>query len=250
MKLIATFFVAGLSVGTPVWAQSVAESNGQGSYSQSGRSDTLKQARLEMALAGSGSLQIAGTNVPAYTFQVRWTAAGADSVHLSVTSALGDSSATGSGTATLREGRLVSVQLAGATRGGRYTVSFAAGPEPTPTPNVNPRGFSLDQNLGGGGQVKGARGPAERIDKAHVILEKDGNASITLRGARTNTLKGRWKPAGRDTYEVELASGFGSDETRGTAKVYVSRGQLAVIEAEGTSPGMGGSFRLRLDGGR
>ena len=119
-------------------------------------------------------------------------------------------------------------------------------PSPTPTPYANPRGFSLDQNLGGGGTIQPAKGPAQKFDRAHVILNKDGSAQITLRGPHTTTLDGTWKEGGRDTYVVDIRSGFGSDATRGTAKVYLQRSQLAVIEAEGTSPGTGGAFKVDI----
>ncbi len=231
-------------------AQTVASSTGAGSLVQGSGNDQIKAAQLDLAANGEAVLALTGTNLPSYSFRGRWVAAGADAVRLTINNAFGDAAASGAGTATIRQGRLVVLSLNGATRGGRYAVSYqgslAVQPSPTPTPNANPKGFSLDQNISGGGTIETAKGPAQKFDRAHVMLNKDGTAQITLRGPRTSTLMGTWKDGGRDTYVVELKSGFGSDETRGTAHVFLQRSQLAVVEAEGTSPGTGGRFKVSI----
>lgn len=237
------------AVGLPAHAQHVSESSGQGSLSFGTQNDALRSARLEMALTGSATLQLGGTNVPGYTLQGRWTAQGADAVRLTIAQGFGDSAASGTGTARLQGDRLVSLQLSGSTRAGRYSISFqgSTAPAATPTPNPNPRGFSLDQNLGAGGEIRGAKGTT-RVERAHVILRQDGTAQITLRGPQTSTLTGTWKDGGRDTYTVDVVSGFGSDKTRATVNVYLSRSQLFSVEGKGTSPGQGGDFTLKVGG--
>ncbi len=247
MKMLPALLVL-LAVGLPASAQHVSESAGQGSLSFGTQNDALRSARLEMALTGSATLQLGGTNVPGYTLQGRWTAQGADSVRLTILQGFGDSAASGSGTARVQGDRLVSLQLSGSTRAGRYSISFQGSASvPSPTPNPNPRGFSLDQNLGEAGEIRGANGTT-RVERAHVILRQDGTAQITLRGPKTSTLTGTWKDGGRDTYTVDVVSGFGSDKTRATVNVYMSRSHVFSVEGKGTSPGQGGDFTLKVGG--
>jgi hypothetical protein len=249
MKLTTAVIAVGVLAALPARAQVVAQSNGGGTLTQAGRSDALRGARLEMGPNSDATVQVTGTNLPSYSFGGRWVAGGTDSVRLTLASGFGDPTATGSGSATIRAGQVITLQLSGATRGGRFTVSYQGSPtpDPTPTPNANPSGFSLDQNLVAAGEIRGGKG-ATRVERAHVILRQDGMAQITLRGPQTSTLTGTWKDGGRDTYTVDVVSGFGSDKTRATVNVYLMRSQLFSVEGKGTSPGQGGDFTLKVGG--
>lgn len=236
------------AAAVPAHAQQVSEASGQGSLSFGTQNDALRSARLELALTGGATLQLGGTNVPGYTLQGRWAAQGPDSVRLTIAQGFGDSAASGSGTARLQGGHLVALQLSGSTRAGRYTINFqGSAVAPSPTPNPNPKGFSLDQNLGAPGEIRGANGTT-RVERANVILRLDGTAQITLRGPKTSTLTGTWKEGGRDTYTVDVVSGFGSDKTRASVNVYMSRSHVFSVEGKGTSPGQGGDFTLKVGG--
>ncbi len=230
-------------------AQTRVEAKGQGSLSHAGQAETLSSASLELGLTGELSLQLQGS-AAAFSFRGRWSGSGTDAVRLSVSDALGDARANGAGTATIRAGELIHLDLSGTSRSGRFVAVFDA-LAPAETPLVeNPSGFSLDQNATGSGSLKPSRAKAEDLKKLHVILEKNGAGQVTLWGARSSTLVGRWKNVGRDHYELEVTTGFGSDKTRASLRIYLQRGRVNIVEGAGSSPGTGGDFTLRFDAGR
>jgi len=230
-------------------AQTKVQTTGQGSLSHGGRAEILSEASLEMGLSGDASLRLQ-SGATAYAFRGRWSGTGTDAVRLTISDGLGDARASGTGSATIRASQLVHLELNGTSRLGRFVAVFDAAKEPE-TPLVpNPSGFSLDQNATGSGTLKGGRARGEDLKKVHVIFEKNGDGQVTLWGGRTSTLKGRWKNVGRDSYELEVTSGFDSPQTRATLRVYLARGHVNIVEGTGNSPGTNGDFTLRFDAGK
>lgn len=190
--------------------------NGNGTHSQGSTRRDLRRVSVLIRTNGDTEINFTGDQNFAYAGTV--TRRDGNSVRVSLDKG---PNADTSGTATIsfKDGKLFRVELDGRDVRGWFEARLTAGDSGGVKPPIEIPGTVINETQRGSGSFR--QGTTRRdLDRATVNLKRNGEAEIKVMAAeRTYTLVGTWTERGSAGWNVEITSGLGSGQTRGSGRI-------------------------------
>lgn len=215
-----------------------------------GRAEPISRARVTLQGNGYASITLYGRRQHLLTG--RWQGQPGGVADITIFSAFGRPGVSGGGRLVLHpnERNIQSLSLDGAAGGESFSVTFAqgapgwGGPLPGDDGYGGPPPVGLDAGENGYGTLI-VDGRAERVRHAHVSLQPDRRAVITVSTSHRVVFPGRWSARRGGQIYLDIAGGHGPG-WNGTGRVILTRDARSFEEIELNGYSAGRRFSLRF----